>query len=43
MFLWLVNSSGAVALFCYVLIAVSQLKLRRRYEREAPEALTLKM
>ena len=42
-FLWLVNSSGAVALFCYVLIAVSQLRLRRRLEREAPEALTLKM
>jgi len=42
-FLWLVNSSGAVALFCYVLIAVSQLRLRRRLEREAPESLTLKM
>ncbi len=27
---WLVNSSGAVALFCYVLIAVAQVVLRRR-------------
>ena len=42
-FLWLVNSSGAVALFCYVLIAVSELRLRRRLEREDPESLTLKM
>jgi GABA permease len=42
-FLWLVNSSGAVALFCYVLIAVSQLVLRRRLEREDPESLTLRM
>ena len=42
-FEWLVNSSGAVALFCYVMIAVSELKLRRRLEREAPESLTLKM
>jgi GABA permease len=39
----LVNSSGAVALFAYVGIALAQLRLRRRYEREAPEALTLKM
>ena len=29
-FLWLVNSSGAVALFVYLLIAVSQVLLRRR-------------
>ena len=42
-FAWLVNSSGAVALFCYVLIALSQLRMRRRLEREAPESLTLKM
>ena len=42
-FLWLVNSSGAIALFCYLLIAVSELTLRRRIEREEPEALTLKM
>jgi GABA permease len=42
-FVWLVNSSGAVALFCYLLIAISELRLRRRLEREAPESLTLKM
>jgi GABA permease len=42
-FIWLVNSSGAVALFCYVLIACSELQMRRRLEREDPESLTLKM
>jgi GABA permease len=42
-FLWLVNSSGAVALFCYVLIACAELRMRRRLEREAPERLTLRM
>ncbi len=36
-FLFLVNSSGAIALFVYVLIACSQLKMRRQLEREAPE------
>jgi GABA permease len=33
-FTWLVNSSGAVALFCYLLIAVSQLVLRKRATEE---------
>ncbi len=42
-FLWLVNSSGAVALFCYVLIACAELKMRRKLEREDPEKLTLRM
>jgi GABA permease len=42
-FLFLVNSSGAIALFVYLLIAVAQLRMRRRLEREAPERLTLKM
>jgi GABA permease len=42
-FLWLVNSSGAVALFCYVLIACAELKMRRKFEREDPERLTLRM
>lgn len=42
-FLWLVNSSGAVALFCYVLIACAQLRMRRRLEREAPDRLVLRM
>jgi GABA permease len=39
LFTWLVNSSGAVALFCYLLIAVSHVILRRR----SREALTLRM
>lgn len=42
-FLWLVNSSGAVALFVYLLIAVSQLRMRARLEREAPERLEVRM
>ena len=42
-FTWLINASGAIALFVYLLIAVSQLVLRRRLEREDPEALELKM
>jgi GABA permease len=42
-FLFLVNSSGAVALFCYILIALAELRMRRRLEREAPERLTVKM
>jgi GABA permease len=42
-FLFLLNSSGAVALFCYVLIAVAELRMRRRLEREDPERLTLRM
>ena len=35
-FLFLVNSSGAVALFVYLLIAVAQLRMRRQLERERP-------
>lgn len=42
-FTWLINASGAIALFVYLLIAVSQLVMRRRLEREAPERLELKM
>ncbi len=42
-FLWLVNSSGAVALFVYLLIAVSQLRMRARLEREDPERLEVRM
>ncbi|MFE9865783.1 amino acid permease [Streptomyces sp. NPDC005506] len=42
-FLYLLNSVGAVLLFVWGLIAASQLRLRRRLEREAPEALTLRM
>ena len=39
----LVVMIGAVALFVYLLIAVAQVRLRRRLEREEPEALTFKM
>jgi GABA permease len=42
-FLFLVNSSGAIALFVYVLIALSELRMRRTLEREAPERLKLRM
>ncbi|MFJ7196081.1 MULTISPECIES: amino acid permease [unclassified Streptomyces] len=42
-FSYLVNSSGAIAIFMYLLIGVSQLRMRRRLEREAPERLTLRM
>ena len=40
MFLFLLNSSGAVILFVYLLIAVSQIVLRRR---TPPEKLRVKM
>jgi GABA permease len=42
-FYFIINSAGAVALFIYAMIAFSQLKMRRRLEREAPESLKLKM
>ncbi|MFJ8741387.1 amino acid permease [Embleya sp. NPDC127516] len=42
-FTYLVNSSGAIAIFMYVMIGASQLRMRRRLEREAPERLALKM
>jgi GABA permease len=42
-FTWLINASGAIALFAYLLIAISELVMRRRLEREAPERLRLKM
>ena len=42
-FTWLINASGAIALFVYLLIAVSELVTRRRLEREAPERLRIKM
>jgi GABA permease len=42
-FLFLVNSSGAVALFCYILIALAELRMRRQLEAEAPERLKLRM
>jgi GABA permease len=42
-FTWLINASGAIALFAYLLIAISELVMRRRLEREAPESLQLRM
>jgi GABA permease len=42
-FAFLVNSYGTVALFVYLLIALSQLRLRRILERDDPAALTARM
>ncbi|MFK0249311.1 amino acid permease [Amycolatopsis azurea] len=42
-FQFLVNSYGAVALFVYLSIALAEVRLRRRLEREDPDKLTLKM
>ncbi|MCC3776518.1 amino acid permease [Streptomyces sp. UNOB3_S3] len=42
-FQYLLNAVGSVLLFVWGLIAVSQLLLRPRIEREAPERLTLRM
>jgi GABA permease len=42
-FTWLINASGAIALFAYLLIAISELVMRRRLEREAPERLQVRM
>ncbi|MFI8005751.1 amino acid permease [Streptomyces sp. NPDC086010] len=42
-FLYMLNSVGAVLLFVWGLIAASQLRLRRTLEREAPGGLALRM
>lgn len=42
-FSFLVNSYGAVALFDYLSIALAQVRLRKRLQREDPAALRLKM
>jgi GABA permease len=42
-FEFLLNTSGAVALFVYLLIAISQIVMRRRLEREDPERLEVRM
>jgi aromatic amino acid permease len=42
-FRWLLNMIGAVILVVWIFIAVSQLLLRRRIEREAPEKLVVRM
>jgi GABA permease len=42
-FPFIVNSYGTVAVFVYLLIAISQLRLRRRLEQEAPARLLIRM
>ncbi|MFC9507094.1 amino acid permease [Streptomyces sp. NPDC057002] len=42
-FAWLLNMIGAVILVVWIFIAVSQLRLRRRLERETPEKLVVRM
>ncbi len=42
-FLFLLNSSGAIILFVYLMICLSQLRMRRIIERTAPERLRIKM
>ena len=42
-FAFLVNSYGTVAIFVYVLIAIAELKLRRRLEAQHPERLKIRM
>nr|WP_246213833.1 amino acid permease [Kitasatospora viridis] len=42
-FQFLLNSSGAVALFVWLVICCSQLRMRKIIEREAPERLTVRM
>ncbi|MEW2358861.1 amino acid permease [Spirillospora sp. NPDC029432] len=42
-FYFIINSAGAVALFLYGIIALSQLRMRDRLERTAPDRLKLKM
>jgi len=42
-FPFLVDSYGTVAIFVYLLIAMAELRLRRRLERAAPERLRVRM
>jgi GABA permease len=42
-FAFLVKSNGTVAIFVYVLIALSELRLRRRLDRESPERIVVRM
>ncbi|MEU2182842.1 amino acid permease [Streptomyces thermolilacinus] len=43
LFMWLLNMIGAIILVVWFFIAVSQLVLRRRTEKEAPEKLVVRM
>jgi GABA permease len=42
-FPFLVKSNGTVAIFVYLLIALSELRLRRKLERESPERIVVRM
>ncbi|MEK4030589.1 amino acid permease [Pseudobacillus sp. FSL P4-0506] len=42
-FLFLINSAGAISLFYYLILAFAQIRLRRKLEQEAPEKLQLRM
>ncbi|WP_448319170.1 amino acid permease [Streptomyces sp. CO7] len=42
-FAWLLNMIGAVILVIWLFVAVSQLVLRRRLERQEPERMTVRM
>ena len=42
-FNFLVNASGAIMLFVYMLIAIAQLRLRAKFEAEAPVRLQIRM
>ncbi|MCY0916630.1 MULTISPECIES: amino acid permease [unclassified Streptomyces] len=42
-FTFLLNSSGAIALFVWLVICLTQLRMRKILEREAPEKLAVKM
>ncbi|MGZ9816971.1 amino acid permease [Peribacillus simplex] len=43
LFVFLANSSGGVTMIMYIFIAVSHLRLRRKMEKENPNALKVKM
>ena len=42
-FTFLVNASGALMLLVYGIVALAQIRVRRRLEREAPERLVIRM
>ncbi|MFF7632167.1 amino acid permease [Kitasatospora sp. NPDC008050] len=42
-FSWLMNTTGVAILVVWVFIAVAQLRMRKRLERESPELLTVRM
>ncbi|GAA1982412.1 amino acid permease [Kitasatospora viridis] len=42
-FTWLMNTTGVAILVVWLFIGVSQLRMRRRLEREAPEQLVVRM